>query len=220
VPSKQLPSTVRNGGSLSSADLSVRYGRPLTREEWDELLAEKDGVCRLCARPDQQLVYEHDHAVGRHACRGWTCQRCNCHMAGVDAGRYAIDPATRQYLVEPWHLKRLGQRLAYNPTFPIKVSDLNSADRYEIDRLSWEFISGEYGMRRNRPRFEHPDLAVAIGHGNFRPLLRLRYLNIRGLRDLDITHPDDRLSSFQRLHLKHLLPEPAYPWAHIAADAA
>lgn len=218
MPRGQLPRSTKSYRGIDYADPWTRYGRILTKAEWAELVAIKDGVCRLCERSDQKLVYEHDHSIGRHACRGWTCQRCNSHMTGIDAGRYAIDFATRQFLIEPWHLTRVGKRLEYEPVVSTSVSKLSSADRYVVNKLSWEFGDNDYSMRRAQPRFEHEGIAALIEHEDFRPVLRLRYLNIRGLVDLDISRPDDRLSSFQRLHLPNLVSAPMDPWSHIATD--
>lgn len=183
---------------------ALPFGRASTDQELAEIAVMHDGVCRLCRRTDQQLVYEHDHAVGIHALRQLTCQRCNAHMTGVDAGRYAVDPATRKYIMEPWYLARLGERLPYDPAVPVCISKLSSADRREVDRLSREHAIDIYGMRKAQPRFEHEALAAASSHGDTRTALRLRYLNIRGFHDLDITQPDDRLSSFQRVDLPRL----------------
>lgn len=208
VPSQHLP----------------RYpGRQLNREEVAEVAdIKRRGVCALCRLGGQRLVYEHDHDIGNHGGRGMTCQSCNAgHMTGIDQGRYAIDPVTRMYLIEPWHLARLGKRLHYDPVIHVSVADLNLADRRELNRLSWEFISCGFSMRSAQPQFTHPEIANLVALGEVRCVLRLRVLNIRGLHDLDIAETGDRMSAFQRDRLPQILAQrPVDEWAAIAADAA
>ncbi len=190
-------------------------GRQLTREEDDEVAAIKAlGVCALCRRSGQRLVFEHDHSVGIHGGRGMTCQMCNTgHMAGVDAGRYAIDPPTRHYLMNPWHLTRLGQRLPYDPLVHVSVADLDNHDRHELDRISADGGDGAWAVRTLRPSFGHPALRSVLSRNDIRAVLRLRMLNRLGLNKQDIAEIGPQTSSFQRFHLARVLANHSSDWA-------
>lgn len=54
-----------------------KYG--ITPGDYDQLLAEQDGVCAICAQPEsiegRVLAVDHDHQSG--AVRGLLCGRCN-----------------------------------------------------------------------------------------------------------------------------------------------
>lgn len=194
-------------------------GRQLTREERTDVQAIKaTGICALCRQSGQRLVFEHDHNVGIHAGRGMTCQSCNAgHMAGIDAGRYAIDMPTRHYLMYPWHLARLGLRLPYDPRIHIAVVDLDADDREALDSVSDE-SDAEYQIRKVRPQFGHPRLTAALTHGDIRPILRLQLMNRLGFISHDIAEIADRRSAFQREHLAHVLADYSSDWAIDAAD--
>jgi hypothetical protein len=183
--------------------------RQPTRDETRELMALEDGICWLCRRRTERLVREHDHEVGMYATRGLTCCGCNSHMAGIDRGKYAIDPVTRLFLTEPWHLKRSGQELSYDPVIHIRVSDLSAADRNQLDWLTGKFGDDKMLMRVHEPTFQHPHVAELMGHGEFRHVLRLRVMNKLGLHDFDIAEMGERRSSFQKGQLLLLLGDVA-----------
>lgn len=80
----------RASGRKAIADrkshLKRRFG--LTVEEYDTMLQNQGGVCRLCGAPPQppySLHVDHDHATGR--VRGILCFRCNNAL-----GDFADDP--------------------------------------------------------------------------------------------------------------------------------
>jgi hypothetical protein len=195
-------------------------GRSWTKQEQAELSEMKArGVCALCRRPTTRLVYEHDHGVGYHGGRGLTCQSCNAgHMAGVDAGRFAIDIPTRHYLMRPWHLARLGKALPYDPRVRLAVADLDAHDRHELDRISEGDRNPEYAIERLKPEFGHPKLRAPLSHRDVRPILRLCLMNRRGLLTHDIAEIGDRVSAFQQFHLKRVLADHAIDWAVDAAE--
>jgi hypothetical protein len=40
------------------------------------------GVCPVCLKWHESLVYDHDHATGRF--RGWLCARCNLELGWTE----------------------------------------------------------------------------------------------------------------------------------------
>lgn len=194
--------------------------RHLTQQERCELATiEKLGFCALCRREVDRLVTEHDHEIGKYAVRGLTCQACNSgQIAGVDAGRFAIDRATRHYLMNPWYLTRLGHRLAYDPVVRVSIAQLGSADRQELDRVTESNLDSSFSMRKAPPVFEHPRIADLVQRHEFRAVLRLRLFNLRGNQNLDIAELGDRMSAFQELHLNRVRFEHGHEWAVDAAS--
>ena len=72
----------KNAASKRRANLRANYG--LDEDEYDAFLNAQEGVCAICARPEQSrhrtgtrftLSVDHDHNTG--AVRGLLCQRCN-----------------------------------------------------------------------------------------------------------------------------------------------
>ncbi|MGQ0520299.1 MAG: endonuclease VII domain-containing protein [Actinomycetota bacterium] len=73
----------RKGISDRKSYLKRKYG--ITPEDYDQLLAEQDGVCAICGRPprtDIALHVDHDHTTGR--IRGLLCFRCNNALGDFD----------------------------------------------------------------------------------------------------------------------------------------
>lgn len=78
-----------------SAHRLTRYG--LTKETFDQMLADQDYACAMCLEPfeaDQRIHIDHDHTLGCHpgekqACdrcrRGLLCHRCNIAVGWVEA---------------------------------------------------------------------------------------------------------------------------------------
>lgn len=65
--------------------LKTLYG--ITVEQYDERLAQQDGGCAICGRPDggqreRPLYVDHDHATG--AVRGLLCAKCNSALGYLD----------------------------------------------------------------------------------------------------------------------------------------
>lgn len=52
----------------------------ITEEEYQNLLAQQNGVCAICQRlpVDRQLDLDHDHKTGR--ARGFLCRSCNVSL--------------------------------------------------------------------------------------------------------------------------------------------
>jgi hypothetical protein len=67
-----VESKVRLYGGTREYHLRHRYG--IGQAEFDELLAEQEGVCAICRAPDPQHV-DHDHRTGW--VRGILCFNCN-----------------------------------------------------------------------------------------------------------------------------------------------
>jgi len=61
-----------------------KYG--LTVEQHQQLLAEQNGLCRICEEPFGRFIHiDHDHGTGR--VRGLLCHKCN-----VGLGHFRDDP--------------------------------------------------------------------------------------------------------------------------------
>jgi hypothetical protein len=59
----------------------------LTMEDYERLLTEQGGVCKLCGKPEggtraKRLAVDHDHDTGR--IRGLLCRRCNTTLSWVE----------------------------------------------------------------------------------------------------------------------------------------
>lgn len=90
----------------------------ISPEDYDRLLAQQGGVCRICTRPPRQdisLHVDHDHESGR--IRGLLCFRCNNALGDFDddpallraAATYLEGPPVREPELERrlQELKRL-----------------------------------------------------------------------------------------------------------------
>lgn len=65
------PANVRKG------NLAKKYG--ITQEDYNRMLAEQDGCCKICRSSDpvgvKSFAVDHDHVTGK--VRGLLCHRCN-----------------------------------------------------------------------------------------------------------------------------------------------
>lgn len=52
----------------------------ISARDWDRMLLEQNGVCKLCER--QATRVDHDHVTG--IVRGLLCNRCNIALACID----------------------------------------------------------------------------------------------------------------------------------------
>lgn len=71
-----------------ASKLKERYG--ITLEEYDNMLKEQGGGCKICGSPDpkrkgsKHLVVDHCHATGK--VRGLLCYRCNVGLGNFEDG--------------------------------------------------------------------------------------------------------------------------------------
>lgn len=66
----------RPDSSWRSKRIQTQYG--ITAEQYNEMLADQEGVCAVCAEPcksGQRLSIDHDHVSG--LVRGLCCRSCN-----------------------------------------------------------------------------------------------------------------------------------------------
>lgn len=73
-------------------------------KEYEALVTRASGRCEVCAEPNEALMIDHDHILGRWAVRGLACQSCNLRLARVDGGFRYPTAAEWRYLVNPFHL--------------------------------------------------------------------------------------------------------------------
>jgi hypothetical protein len=79
----------------------ARYG--LTLRDYEHMLSEQDGVCKICGRPPKpdgvraasKLHADHDHVTGR--VRDLLCLNCN-HMIGAAHDDPALLRAAAEYI--------------------------------------------------------------------------------------------------------------------------
>lgn len=64
------------------SELKRRFG--ITPEQYDEMLAEQEGVCAICGKEQggRTLAVDHDHSTGE--VRGLLCTTCNVHLAWLE----------------------------------------------------------------------------------------------------------------------------------------
>ena len=105
MPPDDLVMELVGGDPLSSHidrrayDWRRRYG--LTGEDYERMLANQDGVCCICRRPERTrsdgsfrpLSVDHDHATGR--VRGLVCNTCN-RLVGLFESELGL--AIRRYV--------------------------------------------------------------------------------------------------------------------------
>jgi hypothetical protein len=74
--------------STANTKLKARFG--ISVEEYERMLAEQSGKCRICAQEvsymGHKLAVDHDHASGK--VRGLLCKACNLAI-----GNFKDDPA-------------------------------------------------------------------------------------------------------------------------------
>jgi len=61
--------------------VSLRHLYKLDYSEWEKMLNEQDGVCKLCGNANQggkRLSVDHEHSTGR--VRGLLCTKCNISL--------------------------------------------------------------------------------------------------------------------------------------------
>jgi hypothetical protein len=68
---------LENKARVRGDNLKARYG--ITREEYDRMFAEQNGVCKICKEPEfhmgRLLSVDHCHETGK--VRGLLCNSCN-----------------------------------------------------------------------------------------------------------------------------------------------
>lgn len=67
---------------LSSRNSKLKRAYGITSDQYDQMLKEQNGVCRLCFRPPKthRLSVDHCHKTGR--VRGLLCIACNKNIIG------------------------------------------------------------------------------------------------------------------------------------------
>lgn len=80
--------------------LKVTYG--LTLAQYNQMLADQNGVCKICARPPKTmpLVVDHDHRTGR--CRGRLCFNCNHRLLGKGLDQAWLHQRAADYLLSDY----------------------------------------------------------------------------------------------------------------------
>jgi len=100
---RKLPGFKRKA---KNQNLRSKYG--LTIEQYELMLAERDGKCDICGRkPDYDLHVDHDHESERLGCivvRGLLCAACNSLLGKVREDDGLIQ-AVRNYLIKHGSLK-------------------------------------------------------------------------------------------------------------------
>ena len=95
-----------NGGDRVSHAQVLREKYQLTPADYDAMLAQQDGLCAICGRPERvlgrggkprRLAVDHDHRTG--AVRQLLCHRCNLVTWAVEENPALLD-AVRAYLVK------------------------------------------------------------------------------------------------------------------------
>lgn len=83
----------RNPRIYRSIWLKKTYG--ITADEYDNMLADQGGCCKLCRRAPgkRPLDVDHDHATGK--VRGLLCNQCNRTLVMID--RLGIQPFIDYY---------------------------------------------------------------------------------------------------------------------------
>jgi len=76
-----------------------KYG--LTKEVYQQMLAEQESKCRICRRNDKKLVVDHDHKTKN--IRGLICRSCN-FVLGYAQDDPKILIAAAEYLQRPVNL--------------------------------------------------------------------------------------------------------------------
>ena len=62
------------------AYIKCLYG--LTKDDYNNMLAEQQGGCALCSKKNETLVIDHDHKTNK--VRGLVCRRCNLSLSLID----------------------------------------------------------------------------------------------------------------------------------------
>lgn len=70
-----------------ASKLKAKYG--ITIEQYDQMLAEQNGGCAICAKPGDPLHVDHDHETGK--VRALLCLPCNGSVAWIERIRRADD---------------------------------------------------------------------------------------------------------------------------------
>lgn len=90
--------------------ISLRRKFGLTVADYEEILQEQKGVCKICGKPcatGNRLAVDHNHDTGQ--VRGLLCYRCNTHLGWLECHKdevvnYLPDLNVQGYLHE--HLKK------------------------------------------------------------------------------------------------------------------
>ena len=115
----------------------------LNCDEFDELVADYDARCALCAitgpeAPHGFLVIDHDFRYGDWAIRGLLCSRCN---STIDAVGHVRTPKEEAYLADPWWRRRfgrLGLPVELVPEPPVGTVVAIGCQQWERTGRGWE----------------------------------------------------------------------------------
>lgn len=163
-------------------------GYGLTCDDYTELRRDHNDRCALCGDTHGWMNVDHDHEIAWWAVRGLLCPRCNAgHMRRIDWGERAIDDRTRDYLINPWYLRRRELCTAHDPRVRVSIAELSPADRTELTRLVGMSVISDHSVRQARPDFKHPGIAACLAARDLRPVMRLIWMADRRLLNTDIS---------------------------------
>lgn len=69
-------------------ELRVRYG--LTKEDYDIMLKNQNGVCAICGLPETKKNFSVDHNHNTDKVRGLLCQKCNRAIGLLNVDTFGI----------------------------------------------------------------------------------------------------------------------------------
>lgn len=109
---------IKNHGSTREYHLRHRYG--IGQADVDKMLAEQQGLCAGCGKPDPEHV-DHDHETG--VFRGMLCFNCN-QALGNARDDIEVLQRLRNYLIvrRPQVIRRMGSEHRPAPELVIEVS--------------------------------------------------------------------------------------------------
>ena len=81
---------------VTAAKLKKKYG--ITKEQWDEMFIDQDGLCWICGVEMKPPQVDHDH--GTKEVRGLLCKQCN-HGLGMFKDNVASLRKAIEYLERP-----------------------------------------------------------------------------------------------------------------------
>lgn len=182
----------RHHASLFHGSCGTHWGYRLTCSQFEDFRRFYEDTCALCGVSEPRMAIDHDHAITWPAnpVRGLLCLRCNSGtISHVDRGIHPIDGPVREYLAHPYRLG--GIPLPYEPRVSVSLAELSPADLSEVKRL--ERLPFTCGIVRRTteagPRFDHPQIAACLEHGDIRPVMRLVWMWKHDLHTVDISDP-------------------------------